>query len=72
MDDIRPQSAPQKAADELARTLYGMSRTDALLHGLCVRCKQQALPACYSEAGRNEYRLSGLCEPCFDEIATED
>ena len=36
--------------------------------GVCVQCRQPALPKCYSEAGRREYRISGMCEECFDAL----
>jgi hypothetical protein len=29
------------------------------------------LANCYSEAGRREYHISGLCERCFDAICAE-
>jgi hypothetical protein len=38
----------------------------ALDKGICIDCGQPALPNCYSEAGREEYMISGLCEKCFD------
>lgn len=40
--------------------------------GLCIVCGQPALPRCYSEAGRKEYGISKMCEPCFDECTLED
>jgi len=36
--------------------------------GLCIQCKEPALENCYSEAGKRKFKLSGLCEKCFDEI----
>ena len=38
---------------------------------LCWRCQEPALLKCYSDAGRREVNISGLCEPCFDEITAE-
>lgn len=36
----------------------------------CVFCNK---PACYySEAGKNEIRISGTCEPCFDKMFPEE
>jgi hypothetical protein len=31
---------------------------------ICARCKKPA--RWYSDAGRREYQISGLCEYCFD------
>lgn len=50
---------------------YGETIQQAENRGVCIRCKQPASPRCYSEAGRREYHLSGLCELCFDEMIQE-
>lgn len=50
--------------DSLSKDTFGMSVKEAHEKGLCVRCKLQ--PKFYSELGKREYELSGLCEPCFD------
>ena len=50
----------------LTMALYGMTKAEALSQGICLQCKMPALPKCYSEAGKREYQISGLCEPCFD------
>lgn len=36
----------------------------AISQNICVECKKP--PRFYSEAGRIEYQISGLCEYCFD------
>lgn len=50
-----------QSADRIDLAKQGLSRD-----GLCIECHQPALPRCYSEAGRREYSISGLCERCFD------
>ena len=40
--------------------------------GRCVQCGLDGLNNCYSDAGRREFKISGLCEKCFDEIFDED
>ena len=52
--------------DLFSFSLYGISRSEAWKRGICLECKQPALPKCYSEAGKKEYEISGLCEECFD------
>lgn len=47
-----------------------LSLTEAHKKGLCVNCKKPA--TFYSEAGRREWRTSGMCEPCFDEMFKEE
>ena len=54
--------------DNLSEQIYGMKRSTGIEKGLCIHCKEPALPKCYSEAGRKEYKISGLCEKCFDSI----
>lgn len=62
----------QDFKDDLAKELYGMTTEDALKKGLCIQCKEEALPKCYSDAGRREYKISGLCEKCFDENCPDE
>jgi len=35
---------------------------------VCIKCGRPALEHCYSEEGKREVFISGLCEECFDEI----
>lgn len=58
--------AVKEVADRVADWLYGMTITEALDRGLCIRCHD--IPRFYSEAGKREYTISGLCEYCFDEL----
>jgi hypothetical protein len=50
----------------LAKALYGMTKETAVYLGICIDCKKEA--TWYSPAGKAEYFISGLCEPCFDKI----
>ena len=67
-DSITPMQAFK---DNVARSLYDMTTAEAIDKGVCIQCKEPALEKCYSEAGRKEYKMSGLCEPCFDGITKE-
>jgi len=58
--------------DNLARSIYGQTVGEAASAGNCIQCGKPALPKCYSNAGRNEYYISGLCEECFDDITKEE
>ena len=49
---------------------FGMTKEGAQSDGVCVACKKP--PVFYSEAGRREYRISALCEPCFDKMFPPD
>lgn len=61
----------QAFKDALATSIYGMTSGEAITKGICINCKEPALDKCYSGAGKREYHISGLCEPCFDEITKE-
>ncbi len=58
----------QDFKDIMSKELYGETTGEVQDRGICIQCKEEALPKCYSEAGRREYGISGLCERCFDEI----
>jgi hypothetical protein len=61
----------QDFKDRMARDLYKTTTEEAIKTGLCIQCKESALPNCYSAEGIREYRISGLCERCFDKITLE-
>ena len=60
----------QEFKDSMTKNLYKMTVKEAMEKGICIQCHEEALPNCYSDAGRREYRISGLCEKCFDEICS--
>jgi len=62
----------QEFKDALARDVFGKTKEEATSTGLCISCGKPALERCYSDAGRREYYISGLCEICFDEITNEE
>lgn len=56
--------------ENLAKSIYGITPTEAKAKNICIRCKKS--PTFSTEIGKNEYRISGLCEPCFDELTREE
>jgi hypothetical protein len=54
--------------NKLSTDAYETTIPEAHKENTCVNCKEDALNKCYSQAGIREYKNSGLCEPCFDEI----
>ncbi len=61
-----------KIAEDIAKEEYGMTNAEAFAKGICISCKEPAIPKCYSDAGRGEYRISGMCEQCFDALFADD
>jgi len=47
-------------------------KQDALNKRICVKCAHPAAQRCYTDAGRKEWAISGLCELCFDAIFADD
>lgn len=59
-------------SDSLNLEAHGETITQANQAGYCIQCKLPALARCYSDAGRREYYLSGMCEQCFDDLFKEE
>jgi hypothetical protein len=65
--------APMKDFKEaLEKAAYGDKAKENREKGLCIECGKPALENCYSDAGRRETKISGLCELCFDKLTVED
>ena len=58
-----------RIAEQLTKENFGIGLSEATAKGICIACKEPAM--CYSEAGRREYYISGMCERCFDEAFEE-
>lgn len=56
----------QDFKDDLAREAHGMTTAEAHAKGICIECKQP--PRFKTADGAGEYRISGMCEYCFDEL----
>ena len=62
----------QQFKDSVAVAAFGITKAAVQQQGLCISCKQPAIPKCYSYEGKREYRISGMCEECFDALFKED
>lgn len=60
----------QQLANLLAKDLFNMTMQEAREKQICINCKKP--PTYKTEAGRKEYELSLLCEPCFDAFWAPD
>jgi hypothetical protein len=68
--DNEPKIVPLKDFLDAGFTeAFGITREAAWEQGICVECKQP--PTFSTEAGKREYRLSAMCEPCFDKLMAD-
>jgi hypothetical protein len=67
---VRVTKLPDDFVEQGYRAAFGETREEAKAKRLCVVCKQP--PTFTTEAGRREYDISGVCEPCFDAMFPED
>jgi len=58
----------QEFKDNLQEECFGKGAMELRANGLCIECGELALENCYSKAGRDEVRISGICEKCFDKM----
>ena len=71
-------------ASHTAKQIFGMTLKDAHSKGICIRCQEPALVMSadgtskynpelfYSQAGKQEWNISGICEKCFDNMFDEE
>lgn len=65
-----------KLSEGLSKSLFNLTPSEALSQGICISCKKPIFYSAdgkaekeghiYSCAGQNEYRITALCEYCFD------
>lgn len=58
--------------DNLSADIFGIRRAESIGMGICINCREPALAMCHSSAGEREFKVSGLCEPCFHDIMGEN
>lgn len=56
----------QDFLNAIGRETFGMGPKDAIEKGICLVCKEPAVPRCTTDAGKKEYFISGMCEVCWD------
>jgi len=56
----------QEFKDKMTKAMYGITVQEAIEQEICIECRKPK--NWYSEAGKREYYISGLCEHCFDKI----
>lgn len=52
----------QQFCDDVVELLFGPTP-----EGCCVFCKQPPKLETFTEAGKREWEISHICEPCFDQ-----
>lgn len=61
------------AVDDAIRDALGIDRVKAITSDVCAICHQPAPPTSFKDdLSRHEYRISGLCQVCQDEVFRPD
>jgi len=55
--------------NNVAKALFGMTRSEALEISICVRCKEDVFDL--GGPDESEYRSSALCPSCFETITND-
>lgn len=66
MDNKRTSDPLNDLVDFMGNTLFGMTKNQAISNQICISCKRPWEDHTFSQAGKKEYFISGLCEECFD------
>jgi uncharacterized CHY-type Zn-finger protein len=60
----------EKQLDEMAEQLFDRSRSLSMFNLTCVTCGDP-IEKFRDELSQREYRISGMCQKCQDEVFTE-
>jgi hypothetical protein len=66
------QTSLDDLLNALSKSAFGENTQDLRAEGKCIECEEPALSKCYSDVGKREYGISGLCEVCWDNIIGDD
>ena len=84
MTNTKKNSELVKLSEGLSKSLFNLTPSEAFQQGICISCKKPVFYSAdgkaereghiYSVAGQHEYRITALCEYCFDKVfeAPED
>lgn len=64
--------AVNRLITNLSKDLFEMTREEAWASNICINCKESIEGKIYSKAGWAEYKISGMCEHCYDELFKDD
>ena len=56
----------------LARAIFGRDKYEAIAKGECVRCYKPAAVTQWKAIDVAEYRISGICPDCWDDLFPEE
>lgn len=57
----------QAFKDNLALSLFGMTKATAVQKGICISCKLPITELAKTKQDMDEHKTSGLCPKCFEE-----
>ena len=58
--------------DPLARSMFGISASEAISERICIRCKRSIDTNDWSHDDIDEYVISAICPTCFDTLLQEE
>lgn len=65
--------ALQNMLDSLAKMMGAKATpSESQAAGICFVCGELAEPRCTTDAGRKEYKISSMCEICWDKLFMEE
>ena len=53
----------------MQKNLFGITLADAHTRNICIKCKEAIIPRLKCLEDESEWRISGLCPECFEEMA---
>jgi len=64
---LHKQNSLQDLKNTITKNIFKITKEEAIKKNICIDCKQPITDkSFYSLAGQKEYKISGMCEHCFD------
>ena len=67
-----PQTATAKFLDAISTIAFGRPASESKAENICVSCQKPPNLEDFTPAGKAEFAITGMCEPCFDSLFAEE